>query len=218
MRDPLVLIPGLACDGRVFGAQLPALSQQRTITVAVPNCGERMEEIASNLLDVLPPRFALAGHCLGGNVAMEILRRAPGRVTRLVLIATTPLAETPQSAADMEPAIIKLKAGAVEEAVPALIPPLSLMPGPGRLAIQSAIMEMARQLGPVALAGQLRALQRRIDYQTVLRKADVPTLIICGRHDNHVWNTTQVTNIEATMMRSTISANNSTTINCKYHM
>ena len=100
MGEPLVFLPGMMCDARLFGPQLAELSPKFTITVAPITKGQRIEEIASSLLDTLPRKFALAGHSLGGIVAMELLRRAPDRITRIALMATNALAETPQSASD----------------------------------------------------------------------------------------------------------------------
>lgn len=183
MRDPLVLLPGMMCDARVFSSQIAAFSAGLTITVAPVTGGDRIEEIASRLLDGLPRRFALAGHSMGGIVAMELLRRAPDRISRIALMNTYSLAETPQAAADMEPIIIKLKAGQLDEAVKALIPPDTLAPGASRASVMAQLQEMARAIGPEGIIRQIRAVQRRRDYQAVLRKTRQPTLVLCGEHD-----------------------------------
>lgn len=183
MQDPLVFLPGMMCDARVFAPQLAAFSPQMAVTVAPVAGGDRMEAIASGLLDVLPRRFALAGLSMGGIVAMEILRRAPDRVTRLALMDTNALAETPQSAADYEPLIIKLKANRIDEAVQAVIRPETLAPGAGRMAVMAELSAMARAVGAEAIIRQVRALQRRRDYQAVLRRCRLPALVLCGEHD-----------------------------------
>ena len=67
MAEPLVLLPGMMCDARLFGPQIAELSADTTITVAPVTRGERIEEIASGLLDELPARFALAGIEHGGH-------------------------------------------------------------------------------------------------------------------------------------------------------
>ena len=183
MLDPLVFLPGMMCDARVFAPQLAAFSPHIAVTVAPVTGGDRMEEIASRLLDVLPRRFALAGLSMGGIVAMELLRRAPDRIARLALMDTNALAETPQSAGDYEPLIIKLKSGRVDEAVAAVIRPETLAPGPGRAAVMAQMTAMADALGPGAIIRQVRAIQRRRDYQAVLRRCRVPALVLCGEHD-----------------------------------
>ncbi|WP_111731789.1 alpha/beta fold hydrolase [Roseovarius amoyensis] len=183
MQEPLVFLPGMMCDARLFAPQLAEFSRDRAVTVAPVTGGDRMEEIASSLLDVLPRRFALAGLSMGGIVAMELLRRAPERITRLALMGTNALSETPQSAAGYEPLIIKLRAGAVDEAVQAVIGPETLAPGAGRMAVLARMAEMAHAVGAEATIRQVRALQRRRDYQAVLRRCRVPALVLCGAHD-----------------------------------
>src|SRR3546814_3090623 len=44
--------------------------------------------MAETVLAAMPPRFALAGLSMGGYVALEIMARAPERVTRLALLDT----------------------------------------------------------------------------------------------------------------------------------
>jgi len=181
--DPVVFLPGMMCDARLFAPQLADLSRDMAVTVAPVTGGDRIEEIASGLLDVLPQRFALAGLSMGGIVAMEVLRRAPDRVTRIALMDTNSLAETPQSAAGYEPFIIKLRAGRIAEAVEMMLGRDVLAPGPARAGVMSALVEMAEGLGAAAIIRQTRALQRRRDYQSVLRRCKVPALVLCGAHD-----------------------------------
>jgi pimeloyl-ACP methyl ester carboxylesterase len=183
MVEPLVFLPGMMCDARLFGPQIAALSPEFSVMVCPVTRGERIEEIASALLDDLPSRFALAGLSMGGIVAMEILRRAPGRVTRLALMDTNPLAETPQIAAAREPQIVKARAGRLLAVMRDEMKPHYLAPGPSRGEILKLVMDMADSLGPESFVRQSRALQRRRDQQATLRKCKVPTLILCGAHD-----------------------------------
>jgi pimeloyl-ACP methyl ester carboxylesterase len=183
MAEPLVLLPGMMCDARLFGPQIAELSANTTITVAPVTRGERIEEIASGLLDELPARFALAGLSMGGIVAMELLRRAPDRITRLALMDTNPLAETPVVAAAREPQIIGARTGRLEQVMREEMKPNYLAPGPYRAEVLELVMEMALTLGPEVFVRQSRALQRRRDQQGTLRKCKVPTLILCGAHD-----------------------------------
>lgn len=183
MAEPLVLLPGMMCDARLFAPQINDLSRDTAVMVAPITQGERIEEIASGLLDVLPARFALAGLSMGGIVAMELLRRAPERITRIALMDTNPLAETPQTAAAYEPMIIGARAGRLDEVLRGFMRADFLAPGPQRLAVLNRVFEMGRDLGPEVLIRQVRALQRRRDQQATLRKCKVPALILCGAHD-----------------------------------
>jgi len=183
MIEPLVLLPGMMCDARLFGPQIAELSSEMPVMVAPVSQGERIEEIASNLLGALPARFALAGLSMGGIVAMEILRRAPDRVSRLALMDTSPLAETPVVAANREPQIVKVRSGRLIEVMRDEMKPNYLAPGPQRADVLALVMDMAEVLGPEVFIRQSRALQRRRDQQVTLRKCRVPTLVMCGAHD-----------------------------------
>ncbi len=183
MIEPLVLLPGLMCDARLFQPQIARLSRDRAVTVAPIGSGDRIEEIASGLLDQLPHRFALAGLSMGGVVALELVRRAPDRVTRLCLMATDAQADTPQIAANREELIVGAQAGRLEEVMRSVIGSDTLAPGPQRLPILDDMLQMATELGPDLFVRQMRALQRRPDQQGTLRRIKVPTLVLCGAHD-----------------------------------
>jgi len=120
---------------------------------------------------------------MGGIVAMEVLNRIPGRITRLCLISTNPLPEHPAFAATREPLIVGVQAGRLDEVMRDMVPPDFLAPGPDRLEIQAVLADMARDLGPDVFIAQSRALQRRPDQQATLRRCEVPTRIICGEAD-----------------------------------
>ena len=115
MTEPLVLLPDMMCDARLFSHQINALSNERAVMVAPITQGERIEEIASAMLDQLPAGFAVAGVGMGGMVAMELLRRAPQRVARIALMNTNPLADTPAIAAARDLSIVGARSGRLEE-------------------------------------------------------------------------------------------------------
>jgi pimeloyl-ACP methyl ester carboxylesterase len=183
MAEPLVFLPGMMCDARLFGPQIAELSADHCVMVAPVTQGERIEEIASGLLDQLPARFALAGLSMGGIVAMELLRRAPDRITRIALMDTNPLAETPPVAAAREPQIVGVRTGRLEQVMRDEMKPHYLAPGPHRAEVLELVMDMALALGADTFVRQSRALQRRRDQQGTLRKCKVPTLVLCGAHD-----------------------------------
>ncbi|WP_299887038.1 alpha/beta fold hydrolase [uncultured Ruegeria sp.] len=183
MIEPLVFLPGLMCDARLFRPQIDVMSRDRAVTVAPISSGERIEEIASGLLDQLPHRFALAGLSMGGVVALELIRRAPERVSRLCLMATDAQADTPQIAAGREDLIVAARSGRLEEAMRRVVGSDTLAPGPRRIPILNNLLSMAMDLGPELFVRQMQALQRRPDQQGTLRRIKVPTLILCGSHD-----------------------------------
>ena len=182
MSLPLVLVPGMMCDARLFGPQVGALSHARAILCA-PLLGASIEEIAQDVLAAAPPRFALAGLSMGGIVAMEVLRRAPGRVSHLALMDTNARAESAEVAARREPQIEAVRAGRLEAVMREEMKPNYLAPGPGRGAVLDLVMEMALAQGAGAFERQSRALQSRPDAREALRGWPGPALVLCGRHD-----------------------------------
>ena len=84
MSLPLVLLPGMMCDARLYGPQIEALSSDYALHVAPIGGYDTVQALANEILANAPPRFALAGLSMGGIVAMEVLRRAPDRLTRTV--------------------------------------------------------------------------------------------------------------------------------------
>lgn len=182
MNESLVLIPGFLADGRVFSDQITELSREAAVMVA-PLIGESLTEMADYVLSVAPPKFAVAGHDLGASVATEILRRAPGRVTRIALICGSAQPEPPNAAAAREPRMIKAKTGRFGEALLEELPSTTLFDGPHRNAIRDYWMDMAVEAGLETYLTQSRILQRRPDHQNVLRRARIPALVIGGAAD-----------------------------------
>ena len=182
-RETLVMIPPMLSDARVFAQQMQVLSQAHAVMIAPPTCGERIEEIASQILSWSPSKFALCGMRLGGTVAMVLIRRAPERITRLALISTSPQADTPEAAAAREPHIIAARAGRWRDVLQHEINSTWMAPTCDKVELVRALTEMGDALGPEVYVKQARALQRRKDQQATLRQIQQPTAVICGRHD-----------------------------------
>src|ERR1700732_995817 len=96
---PILLVPGLVSSPRIFAPVVPALWRLGTVMVANHIRGNNMGAIAQTILADAPPRFALAGHSMGGYIAFEIMRQAPDRVARLALINTQARPDTPEATA-----------------------------------------------------------------------------------------------------------------------
>lgn len=180
---PLVLIPGMMCDARLFGPQIAAFSGIRPVHLAPIAAHDTVEALAADVLAHAPPRFALAGLSMGGIVAMEVLAQAPQRVERIALLDTNPLAETEAVAARRAPQIEAAQSGNLRAVMRDEMKPNYLADGPDKPAILDLCMEMAMGLGPDVFTRQSLALRDRPDQTETLRAARLPTLALCGRHD-----------------------------------
>ena len=181
--EPIVFLPGMMCDARLFAPQIDGLSHQCAVMVAPTHLGERVEQIASSILDVAPHRFALCGLSMGGIVALEITRRAPDRVKRLCLMDTNPMCETPERAAEREPQIIAARTGRLEQIMREEITLNYLTETLHKEHIFELLIDMGMSLGSEAFVRQSRALQKRRDQQSFLSKIKCPTLLLCGEQD-----------------------------------
>jgi len=180
---PLVLIPGMMCDARLFQPQIAVFSGSREVICAPIHEADSMIDLAASILGYAPSRFALAGLSMGGIVAMEILRQAPNRVERIALMDTNPLAEATEVKARRHVQMKTVREGGLSNVVRDEMKPNYLSDVPNRNNILDLCLEMALDLGPDAFLNQSCALMNRADYSTTLQDADLPALILCGRED-----------------------------------
>lgn len=183
--DALLFIPGHMQDARAFLPQMVALGAGRSVQVFTCDA-DSVERLSEQALAGAPPRFTVIGHGLGGNVALEVLRRAPDRVSRIVLLATDPLSEAPQVAAAREARMVAARAGRLKLAIAEDVPDAALADTPVREALKLLLRDMAYGLGEGVYLRQCKALQRRPDQQKTLRRALVPALFIAGEVDTVV--------------------------------
>jgi pimeloyl-ACP methyl ester carboxylesterase len=182
-RAALVAVPGLVCDADVFAPQVEALGGD--VDVVVPVLGEAgsIEDMADAVLAVAPPAFALLGFSMGGYVAMEVLRRVPGRITRLALVDTVTRAERPEQSANRQ-RLIDLAHAQGMRAVHDALWPLEVAPSRvGDRDLSERFWRMAQRFGPEAFERQQRAIMARRDSRPDLAGITVPTLVLCGRDD-----------------------------------
>jgi pimeloyl-ACP methyl ester carboxylesterase len=179
---PLVLIPGMMCDTRLWGA-FPALVGPRMVIHADCTGFATMELLATAILADAPPRFALAGLSMGGIVAMEILNQAPDRVERLALLDTNPYAERDDVKARRQDQIDRALAGDLAAVMRIEMKPHYLAPGPRNGPVLDLCLDMALSLGAEVFVRQSCALRDRRDQTATLARFKGPALVLMGRHD-----------------------------------
>jgi pimeloyl-ACP methyl ester carboxylesterase len=180
---PLVFVPGLLCDDRLWRHQAEHLADLADPMTADVTRGASVPEIARSVLDVSPERFALAGLSMGGYVALEIMRVAPERVARLALLDTSARADTSEQTATRRELIELSREGRFEEVPRRLLPNIV---HPDRLddeRLTSTVFAMAEAVGPEAFVRQEQAIIGRPDSRGDLPDIACPTLVLCGRED-----------------------------------
>ena len=172
-RPVLVLLPGALCDAGLWRDQIADLADLAEVRCGDLTRDDSIAAMAARVLADVPGRFALAGFSLGGHVALEIMRRAPDRVSRLALLAATPGPEALGEVAMLRPA-----SGAT--------PMMNLLVHPMRLGdrrLASLVGAMADRVGRKAYLRQQRAILARPDSRPGLAGIRCPMLILGGRQD-----------------------------------
>lgn len=180
MSLPLIWLPGMMCDARLFAPQVAVLGGQ------VMGFGRDLDcvsDMAARLLAKAPERFALAGLSMGGIVAMEMMAQAPDRIDRVALLDTNPFAETDAVRARRGPQMDRVRAGGLAEVMRDEMKPNYLADGPDCGALLNLCMDMALTLGPEVFINQSKALRDRPDQSETLRKYQGPALVLCGQED-----------------------------------
>ena len=189
MTQPtLILVPGLMCDDTSWGPVLPALSAHMPCHVVSHGNADSLVAMAQHILDDAPAQFNLAGHSMGGRVALEVLRLAPERVLRLGLLGTGYRAKETGAAGETE--VQKRQAlldVAKQQGVRAMAQAwVQNMVAPSRLsdaALIEDIVQMFERKSEDIFKRQIKALLERPDASDVLARVHVPTLVMAGEFD-----------------------------------
>lgn len=180
---PTVFVPGLFCTPRVYEAQLSALWAFGPVMVADHRRDDTIAAIARRLLESAPPAFGLVGISMGGYIAFEILRQAPGRVRRLALLNTSARPDTPEQTERRRQQIAEAEAGRMDAVVAQAFPMLVAPAHGGDAALRRVVEAMGRETGAEAFAHQQRAILSRVDSRPLLARIECPTLVLTGEHD-----------------------------------
>lgn len=188
MNRTLILVSGLMCDETVWAHQRESLSRCAYVQVAAKGTSDSLGAMAEAILVSAPERFLIAGHSMGGRVALEVVRRAPERVEALALLDTgyAPLAPGEAGMHEAEGRYALLQKARQEGMRLMGRDWLRGMVHPSRLgdgALLDPILDMIARNSVDIFNAQIQALLTRPDATPVLRSLTCPTLVLCGRED-----------------------------------
>jgi len=181
--QPIVLIPGLTATPRFYEPVIPALWRFGPVTVADHTRDDGMAAIARRILASAPPRFALAGHSMGGYVALEVMRQAPERVAKLALLDTAARADTPEQTERRRQQIAIAAGGKMQAIVDLQFPNLVHPARRTDAALRRACDLMAEETGAQAFIRQQNAIIGRPDSRPSLAAIRCPAMILVGEQD-----------------------------------
>ncbi len=187
---PTIFLPGLICDAAVWSEQTDFFARQgissQVIDYGDANSLGAMAEIA---IAQSPEQFILIGHSMGGRVAMEVARRAPERISHLILMDTgyLPLHNGDAGQHEVSGRLALLET-ARQQGMRAMGKVWMLgMVLPEHLQdsqLCDAILDMIERKTVQQFEHQQTALIKRPDATEVLRSLECPTLFISGDQDS----------------------------------
>ena len=179
----LVLLPGMLCDATLWMHQATYLADIAEPQVIDLTREDSVAGMATRVLNAAPDSFALAGLSMGGYVALEIMREAPERVSRLALLDTSARADTREQKRRRKMLIALAQSGKFKGVTPRLMPLLVHADRLGDAELCDAIMRMANRIGKDAFVRQETAILERPDGRHRLAEITCPTLLVFGRQD-----------------------------------
>jgi len=185
---PILLVPGLVSSPRIYAPVLPALWQFGPVTVANHIRDDHMALIARRILAEAPPRFALAGHSMGGYIAFEIMRQAPERVAKLALLNTQARSDTPEATTRRRTMMARAKGGEYRAVLDELFPGFVHPSRREDADLRQLVYDMGEDIGADGFVRQQEAIISRPDSRPVLAAIRCPTLVLSGDEDNTIPN------------------------------
>jgi pimeloyl-ACP methyl ester carboxylesterase len=182
LKQPLLLLCGLLCDDTVWADIPERLADAADVRIQSFRQFSSIPAMAEHVLTAAPPRFAVAGHSMGGRVALEVLRSAPQRVTGLALL-NTGVHTVRDGEAQSRSRLLRLAYAHGMSALAAEWLPPMLAAGPRKVELMPRLMAMIERSTPDAYAGQIHALLNRPEAMSVLPTIAVPTLLLSGSED-----------------------------------
>jgi pimeloyl-ACP methyl ester carboxylesterase len=188
---PLMLIHGFPLDHTSWDEAAALLENQfdiilpdlrgfgQSTTVATPYSMSDIADDLAGLLDHLGiKKIALAGHSMGGYVALAFAKKYPQRVSGLGLVSSQAVADSPEgkdrrykTAAD----VAQKGVGVVAEA---MTPKLS-----ADVRVQAFVRTLIERQTPSAVIGALKAMAEREDLMSHLSSVTFPVVLIHGDAD-----------------------------------
>jgi len=201
----LVFLPGLANDAEVWADVRKALQALQALRPLPPGAAPGLQpllaaaqvsdvhtrhatlpQMARALLEEHAGPLLLAGHSMGGMLALHAARLAPARVAGLALLGTTARADTPEVLQLRREACVHFAAGRLDEVLRANVAFAFHPDHAADAAMVARYFAIVRRAGAEQLIAQNRAVMARDDSRPHLAAIDTrscPTLVLCGEAD-----------------------------------
>ncbi len=192
----LVLLHGFLCSHEVWSESIKKLSKKfRVIAVDLPGHGETpsigyyhsMELLAQSVKAVLDKagvrRYVIAGHSMGGYVALAFAELYPENVSGLCLFHSTSYADSEEKKKERERVIALVKREHkhyVAEVITSLFAPENISKIPDEI---EKLKVIAGKITKQSIINSLEGMKERKSRDMILKFAAFPVLFIIGKKD-----------------------------------
>ena len=167
---------------------LPYLDSHIAHTTVDHGDADSLVGMAERILQNAPAVFDMAGHSMGGRVALEVMRIAPHRVRRLALLGTGYRAKESGEAGaeELRKRQVLLDIAHTQGVRAMAMEWVKPMVAPSRLSdtdFVEQIVAMITRKSEDIYKRQIKALLERPDASDVLSHIQIPTLVMAGAFD-----------------------------------
>jgi pimeloyl-ACP methyl ester carboxylesterase len=182
-RPALLLLSGLLSDETVWAEVAARLADDAAVRIVCFPSLDSLASMAQHALRDAPARFAVAGHSMGGRVALELWRHHADRISGLALLNTGV-----HPCLEHEPAsrgrLVQLGAERGMAAVAAeWLPPMLGASSATRQRVLPSLTAMVAGQTAASFAAQTTAMLNRPDPRPLLPSILVPTLLLSATGD-----------------------------------
>jgi 3-oxoadipate enol-lactonase len=188
---PLVLVHGYPLDHTIWYDMVSSLENNFTLILpdlrgfglsGVAESQFTMDDMASDIAGLLDhlgiEKANIAGHSMGGYVALAFARRYPQRVLGLGLVSSQAAADTPERKQGRYTAAEEVLKSGVQPVAESMSTKLSPVEG-----VQAFVRSLIAAQRPEGLAGALKAMAEREDSMPILSNFHFPVVLIHGEAD-----------------------------------
>jgi pimeloyl-ACP methyl ester carboxylesterase len=181
---PIVFIPGASSDDTVWDAQKNHFAQATTAITVNLTSYDSIADMSAHVLAAVDGDFIICGTSMGGYVALDVLKKAHGRVKKVIFCNTAARADTPEKTAQR---MAEVAAGAEAYAANRIDDThyktfLSDKSFEDK-ALVKKLRAVSERVGYACFKNHQIACSTRLDSIDFLSQIDIPALIIGGTED-----------------------------------
>lgn len=184
-KPTVVLIPGLLCDHFEWQHQTEALQPHAHIIIPNIQSCNNTDDIIQHILSISPPHFYVAGHSMGGWLAIELMRHYSDRVLKLCILATSAALDSAKKMR-LRKQCIRLASTMPSDALANYLADFYVY----KPELKKTIVDMFKRNIANLVSQQQANIQRRC-CKDILPTIHVPTTVLVGKQDKEFFKSTK---------------------------